>query len=111
MLTHHIQQSQLISMNLDFWKGLSKDQQDAVKKAVSEAGDYETQVALTTEKDDVDKLKGLGATIVTAPELKIDWKTWDPVRRRGRTGAIDEGTFAMLRGLEEQRFAAQSKEA
>jgi len=46
-----------------------------------------------------------------APELKIDWKTWDPVRRRGRTGAIDEGTFAMLRGLEEQRFAAQSKEA
>jgi tripartite ATP-independent transporter DctP family solute receptor len=71
MLTHHIQQSQLISMNLDFWKGLSKDQQDAVKKAVSEAGDYETQVALTTEKDDVDKLKGLGVTIVTTPDLKI----------------------------------------
>ena len=46
-----------------------------------------------------------------APDVKVDWKTWDPVRRRGRDGAIDEGTFAMLRGLEEKRFAAQSKEA
>jgi 1,2-phenylacetyl-CoA epoxidase catalytic subunit len=46
-----------------------------------------------------------------APDVKIDWKTWDPVRRRGRKGAIDERTFAMLRGLEEKRFATQSKEA
>jgi 1,2-phenylacetyl-CoA epoxidase catalytic subunit len=40
-----------------------------------------------------------------APSLKIDWKHWDPVRRRSRPGAIDEPTFAMLRGLEEKRFA------
>ncbi len=46
-----------------------------------------------------------------SPEMKINWKKWDPVRRRGRTGAVDERTFAMLRGLEEKRFAAQSKEA
>ncbi|HEX9098221.1 MAG TPA: Phenylacetic acid catabolic protein [Candidatus Dormibacteraeota bacterium] len=46
-----------------------------------------------------------------APEVKIDWKKWDPVRRRGRPGAIDERTFEMLRGLEEKRYAAQSKEA
>jgi hypothetical protein len=46
-----------------------------------------------------------------APEMTIDWKHWDPVRRRGSKGAIDESTFAMLRGLEEKRFAAQSKEA
>jgi 1,2-phenylacetyl-CoA epoxidase catalytic subunit len=39
-------------------------------------------------------------------------KRWDPVRRRGRPGAVDEGTFAMLRGLEEKKFApAQAKEA
>jgi hypothetical protein len=44
-----------------------------------------------------------------APDVTIDWKHWDPVRRRGRTGAIDESTFAMLRGLEEKRFA-QAKE-
>jgi len=45
-----------------------------------------------------------------APEMTIDWKHWDPVRRRGRPGAIDQRTFAMLRGLEEKRFA-QTKEA
>jgi len=49
-----------------------------------------------------------------APNLKIDWNHWDPIRRRGRLGAIDERTFGMLRGLEEKRFApatAQPKES
>jgi ring-1,2-phenylacetyl-CoA epoxidase subunit PaaC len=39
-----------------------------------------------------------------APEVGIDWSIWDGDRRRGRPGAIDERTFAMLRGLEERRF-------
>jgi 1,2-phenylacetyl-CoA epoxidase catalytic subunit len=43
-----------------------------------------------------------------APFVKIDWAKWDPVRRRGRPGAIDERTFGMLRGLEEKRFAPAS---
>jgi 1,2-phenylacetyl-CoA epoxidase catalytic subunit len=47
-----------------------------------------------------------------APHLTIDWKRWDPVRRRSRPGAIDERTFAMLRGLEEKKFAvAPTKES
>ena len=46
-----------------------------------------------------------------APSIKVDWKSWDPVRRRSRQGAIDERTFAMLRGLEEKKFAvAPTKE-
>jgi 1,2-phenylacetyl-CoA epoxidase catalytic subunit len=40
-----------------------------------------------------------------APPLKIDWKGWDPIRRRSRRGAIDDRTFGMLRGLEEKKFA------
>jgi phenylacetate-CoA oxygenase PaaI subunit len=40
-----------------------------------------------------------------APQPNIDWKAWDPVRRRGRSGAIDQRTFAMLRGLEEKKYA------
>ena len=40
-----------------------------------------------------------------APKLTIDWKAWDPVRRRSRPGAIDDRTFAMLRGLEEKKYA------
>jgi 1,2-phenylacetyl-CoA epoxidase catalytic subunit len=40
-----------------------------------------------------------------APPIKIDWKGWDSLRRRSTPGAIDEPTFAMLRGLEEKKFA------
>ena len=39
------------------------------------------------------------------PKVQIDWKSWDPIRRRSRPGAIDERTFGMLRGLEEKKFA------
>jgi 1,2-phenylacetyl-CoA epoxidase catalytic subunit len=49
---------------------------------------------------------GLEARLDTgAPTVRIDWKSWDPVRRRSRAGAIDPLTFAMLRGLEEKKFA------
>jgi 1,2-phenylacetyl-CoA epoxidase catalytic subunit len=44
----------------------------------------------------------------TAPRVSPDWKTWNARRRRTRPGAIDEGTFGMLRGLEEKRFAPAS---
>jgi phenylacetate-CoA oxygenase PaaI subunit len=51
---------------------------------------------------------------IKAPKIEVDWKGWDPVRRRSKPGAIDEHTFGMLRGLEEKKFAptsAQSKES
>ncbi|MGH7763158.1 MAG: Phenylacetic acid catabolic protein [Candidatus Dormibacteraceae bacterium] len=40
-----------------------------------------------------------------APRFTIDWTAWNPIRRRSRAGAVDESTFAMLRGLEEKKFA------
>ena len=40
-----------------------------------------------------------------APKLSIDWKQWDAIRRRSAPGAIDQSTFAMLRGLEEKKYA------
>jgi ring-1,2-phenylacetyl-CoA epoxidase subunit PaaC len=46
-----------------------------------------------------------------APEARVDWTAWDPLRRRSRPGAIDEHTFGMLRGLEEKKFAPTAKEA
>ena len=46
-----------------------------------------------------------------APALQVDWKAWDPIRRRSRPGAIDDLTFGMLRGLEEKKFASQSAAA
>jgi 1,2-phenylacetyl-CoA epoxidase catalytic subunit len=44
----------------------------------------------------------------SAPKVSLDWKTWDPRRRRTRPGAVDASTFGMLRGLEEKRFAPAS---
>jgi 1,2-phenylacetyl-CoA epoxidase catalytic subunit len=40
-----------------------------------------------------------------APDVTIHWELWDPLRRRTAAGAVDELTFAMLRGLEEKRYA------
>ncbi len=40
-----------------------------------------------------------------APKVTIHWEVWDPLRRRTAEGAIDPPTFAMLRGLEEKKYA------
>ena len=40
-----------------------------------------------------------------APKVEIDWGQWDPIRRRGKPGAVDAHTFGMLRGLEEKKYA------
>lgn len=40
-----------------------------------------------------------------APHVEIDWKKWDPIRRRSRPGTVDQRTFGMLRGLEERKYA------
>jgi 1,2-phenylacetyl-CoA epoxidase catalytic subunit len=45
------------------------------------------------------------------PKLEIDWKGWDPVRRRTQPGAIDKPTFDMLRGLEERRYGVTRESA
>jgi 1,2-phenylacetyl-CoA epoxidase catalytic subunit len=47
---------------------------------------------------------------IPAPDPEIDWARWDPKRRRTKPGAIDGRTFAMLRGLEEKKFATAPKE-
>ena len=40
-----------------------------------------------------------------APDVKLEWDRWDPLRRRTSPGAIDAHTFGMLRGLEEKKYA------
>ena len=46
-----------------------------------------------------------------SPDVDVDWKGWDAIRRRSRAGAIDDPTFGMLRGLEEKKFAPSSATA
>jgi len=43
----------------------------------------------------------VGGAVESRP---IDWKAWDPVRRRISPGGIDELTLGMLQGLAEKRY-------
>ena len=38
------------------------------------------------------------------PAPSIDWKSWDPIRRRTAAGGIDQLTLDMLQGLAEKRY-------
>jgi ring-1,2-phenylacetyl-CoA epoxidase subunit PaaC len=42
------------------------------------------------------------------PAITIDWKSWDPIRRRTVEGGIDQGTMDMLQGLAEKRYMPAS---
>ena len=42
--------------------------------------------------------------LTAPPAVEVDWRVWDPARRRLEPGGIDDSTFAMMRGLEERRF-------
>ena len=39
-----------------------------------------------------------------APPTAIEWGSWEPIRRRTRTGGIDQATLDMLQGLAEKRY-------
>jgi ring-1,2-phenylacetyl-CoA epoxidase subunit PaaC len=42
------------------------------------------------------------------PTTSIEWKSWDPVRRRTAGGGIDQLTLEMLQGLAEKRYMPAS---
>lgn len=70
MITHHIQQSQVTTMNLAFWKRLTPAQQQAVETAMQQAGEYETDVALKAEDTDLAKLQAIKEThVITDVDL------------------------------------------
>jgi tripartite ATP-independent transporter DctP family solute receptor len=64
MITQHIQQSQVITMNPAFWDRLSPDQQKAVQTAVDEAGAYQTELGLKAEGENLKRLQSLKETTV-----------------------------------------------
>ena len=64
MPTRHIQQSQVVTMNLAFWNGLSPEQQKAVQTAADEAGAYAADLGLKAEEEDLKRLQGFKETQV-----------------------------------------------
>ena len=97
--------------------GRSWMRESKADSAVAQA--YRDAVAwIGPEGSDVDELHGKGVLSLDVRELRrrldeqvggwsesaIDWKAWDPVRRRITPGGIDELTLNMLQGLAEKRY-------
>lgn len=64
MITRHIQQSQIVTMNLAFWNRLSPDQQKAVQEAADQAADLAADLGLKAEQADLEKMQGMKETQV-----------------------------------------------
>jgi len=70
IMTRHIQQSQLVTMNQTFWKSLSADQQKVVQSAVEEAGTDAVTLTQQSEKNAEQELsKKPGVTVITDPDI------------------------------------------
>jgi len=94
IMTRHIQQSQLVSMNLQFWKGLSPDQQKVVTSAVAVAGDDAVKLTQESETKAQEELsKKPGVTVITDPDIAAFEKRareMDPQLKSTWGGLYDE---------------------
>ncbi len=69
MLTGHITQNQAVVINDKFFQGLSPEFRKIVTEAAYEAGNFQNDLVLKSEKEYLDKLKESGMTIVQ-PDVK-----------------------------------------
>jgi TRAP-type C4-dicarboxylate transport system substrate-binding protein len=69
MLTAHITQNQAVVINEKFYQGLSPEFRKILTTAAYEAGNYQNDLILKSEKEYLDKLKEKGMTIVQ-PDVK-----------------------------------------
>ncbi len=69
MLTAHITQNQAIVINDKFYQGLSPEYRKILTEAAIEAGNFQNDLVLKSEKADLDRLKEKGMTIVQ-PDVK-----------------------------------------
>ncbi|MEK7205424.1 MAG: TRAP transporter substrate-binding protein [candidate division NC10 bacterium] len=69
MLTAHITQNQAMVINEKFYQGLSPEFRKILTDAAHEAGNFQNDLVLKSEKEYLDKLKEKGMTIVQ-PDVK-----------------------------------------
>lgn len=95
-----------------------------VKATDASARAYREALAfIGPDNDDVDALHKEGKLASGVAELRqalqervgdragrwmVDWKQWDPIRRRLEPGGIDQATLDMLQGLAEKRYMPAS---
>lgn len=67
-LTKHMTQNQALVMDVDFFNGLSEEDQELVRSSIDEAGKYQSDLQLTTNEEELEKLGTEGMTVVE-PDL------------------------------------------
>lgn len=67
-LTKHMTQNQALMMNADFFNGLTEEDQELIRSAIREAGQYQSDLQLTTNEEELEKLADEGMMIVE-PDL------------------------------------------
>ncbi|WP_091181949.1 TRAP transporter substrate-binding protein [Paramicrobacterium humi] len=81
-LTKHMTQNQTLVMNNDFFEGLPKEDQDLIRDALDEAGEWQSNLQLKTNAEQLEKLKDKGMNVIEpdlAPfkaaveDVRADW--------------------------------------
>lgn len=67
-LTRHMTQNQTLLMDAAWFDGLSEDDQELIQSAIDEAGQYQSDLQLTTNEEELEELRASGMT-VTEPDL------------------------------------------
>lgn len=67
-LTNHMTQNQTLLMNADFFNGMSADDQELILSAIKEAGQYQSELQITTNEEELELLREGGMNVVE-PDL------------------------------------------
>ena len=82
MLTAHITQNQAVVINDKFYQGLSPEFRKILTEAAYDAGNFQNDLILKSEKEGLDKLKEMGMTVVQPDVEGLP---------RGHQGRLEEG--------------------
>jgi len=100
-LTGHMTQNQVMIINDKTWQGFSPELKAVFTKAVAEAGDYQTDMQIKANRQNLEDLKGKGMTVNTvdtkefAEKTKDAWKELEPMFGKGMYEKIKAAADAL----------------
>lgn len=97
-LTRHMTQNQALVMNADFFEGLTDEDQELIRTALDEAGQYQSDLQLTTNEEELELLREEGMTVVEPDLAPFESATEDSVREHLESLDISRDTIDDLQG-------------
>jgi len=93
MLTAHITQNQAVVINESFFQGLSPENRKILTEAAYEAGNFQNDLVLKSEKEYLDQLKEKGMTVVQPDVMAFREATkdvWKKVSEKWEPGLYEK---------------------